>query len=167
MKLGLALLEEWGVQICNLLTRMQDRIILFFSSWEPFTDVKVILRCFSIFSWYSGLEARLLKRVAVQLKSKHGKLWLNCMIGDEFAMLITVKIKYCSARYAKFLTIRNLVFFQGMFLINGSFYFCFIESQLCCWKEKHMDFGVWLSSTLIPALALTKLVTLGKILIFS
>lgn len=34
---------------------------------------------------------------------------------DEFAMLVTVKIKYYSFRYTKFLTIRNQIFFQDVF----------------------------------------------------
>ena len=96
---------------------MQGRIILFFSSPEPFTDAKVILGCFPIFIWYIGLEARLLKRVAVKLKQKHGEFYSMAELHDrdEFAILVTVKIKYYSFIYMKFLTIRNQIFFQDVF----------------------------------------------------
>lgn len=87
---------------------------------------------------------------------------------DEFAMLVTVKLKYHSFRYTKFLTIRNQIFFQDVFfLIDVSFYFCFTERQYSCCKEKNMDFRVWLPSTLILALALMNIVALSKILILS
>lgn len=107
MKLGLAFTEEWGVQICNLLTSMQGRKILFFSFQlrAPYwckSDFMLLLDLYSI-HWPGG---QIIGKSCCEAQVESWRGMANLYNRDNICVLITVKIKYSSG-CTKFLPVRK------------------------------------------------------------
>lgn len=123
MNLGLTFTEEWRVQICNLLICIQGRIILFFFFLpveSPLLKQKwfyiAFRSLFDILAWKTNYWTELLWSSSTNMES-------FADLYEKRQVFLSIKIKYYSPWYLKFLTIRNQFFFQGMHFVDISFYF--------------------------------------------